>query len=94
MVIYEPFDQHAFNHAIQSVEKTEHQGIYAGLIVISKVSGKKIPQYILSPSGRNLFVNDKLGIRFAGTHGLITLNETYVYRRGKGNQLSRRVLDP
>lgn len=74
VVVYEPFSDDPTNHAIQSVQKLEQDGLYKGLKIVSEIDSEEIVQYVITQSKGDVFTDEELGIHFEGTFAVITLD--------------------
>jgi hypothetical protein len=74
VVVYEPFDGHKNNSSIVSVEKLEQNGIYKGLKIESTLRGQGLVQYVITQSKNQTYTNNKLGMEFKGTFGIVSLS--------------------
>ncbi|WP_016957726.1 heparinase II/III domain-containing protein [Catenovulum agarivorans] len=77
--------------AIQSTERLMAGDLFKGIVVQAKVAGQQVTQYVLLQQGdKQTYLNEKLGIKFTGHFGVITLTNgklTDLYI-GQGQELS------
>lgn len=74
VVVFEPFEG-ANNNSVISVEKLVQDGKYKGVKVLSNLAGEMLTQYIFTLNQNDSFVDEKLGISFSGTFGVLSLNQ-------------------
>jgi hypothetical protein len=74
VVVFEPF-KGVNNNSVMSVEKLVQDGKYKGVKVLSNLAGEMLTQYIFTLNQNDSFVDEKLGISFSGTFGVLSLNQ-------------------